>query len=297
MTRRGATINVFQLDDDPRLTAFVQELARRNGGRVFLPDAGRLGQYVVSDYLRPAERAPTASRRLSGYGSSGTAHGGGDADRQERRRRYGDQRWRRRVGQRRLVRRAALGLRLAGTSACSRSACDGRCCGSRRSGGTSRLDAAALLALVPGWPTVPSELPRGFAVVGAAGRHDQLRGRRGRTGRAGAEATERRPLVAGDQPERGGADGCDERHTAGGGRDSGRGPAERATPAVAAVGTPAHSSPVGLIVVRAIRSPCPGYPQTNHPNSGGVRIGVARPGTVGRCAPVSSPVSRARWRC
>jgi uncharacterized protein with von Willebrand factor type A (vWA) domain len=52
MTRRGATLNVFQLDDDPRLTAFVQELARRNGGRVFLPDAARLGQYVVSDYLQ-----------------------------------------------------------------------------------------------------------------------------------------------------------------------------------------------------------------------------------------------------
>ena len=37
MTRRGATLNVFMLDDDPRLTAFVQELARRNGGRVFSP--------------------------------------------------------------------------------------------------------------------------------------------------------------------------------------------------------------------------------------------------------------------
>lgn len=52
MTRQRATINVFQLDDDPRLTAFVHELARRNGGRVFLPDAGRLGQYVVRDYLQ-----------------------------------------------------------------------------------------------------------------------------------------------------------------------------------------------------------------------------------------------------
>jgi uncharacterized protein with von Willebrand factor type A (vWA) domain len=51
MTRRGATLNVFQLDDDPRLTSFMQELARRNGGRVLLPDPRRLGQYVVSDYL------------------------------------------------------------------------------------------------------------------------------------------------------------------------------------------------------------------------------------------------------
>ncbi|MFZ5852120.1 MAG: hypothetical protein ACOYY2_12120 [Actinomycetota bacterium] len=52
VTRRGATINVFQLDDDPRLTAFAEEIARRNGGRVFLPDQDRLGEYVVSDYLR-----------------------------------------------------------------------------------------------------------------------------------------------------------------------------------------------------------------------------------------------------
>ncbi|MGN6333043.1 MAG: vWA domain-containing protein [Motilibacteraceae bacterium] len=52
MTRRGATLNVFLLDDDPRLEAFVQEVARRNGGRVLAPSPERLGQYVVSDYLR-----------------------------------------------------------------------------------------------------------------------------------------------------------------------------------------------------------------------------------------------------
>lgn len=56
MTRRGAAVNVFQLDDDPRLTAFVHELARRNGGRVFLSDGGALGQYVVSDYLSRRSR-------------------------------------------------------------------------------------------------------------------------------------------------------------------------------------------------------------------------------------------------
>jgi uncharacterized protein with von Willebrand factor type A (vWA) domain len=61
MTRRGATLNVFQLDDDPRLTAFMQDLARRNGGRVLLPDPRRLGQYVVSDYL--SRRAGRGSRR------------------------------------------------------------------------------------------------------------------------------------------------------------------------------------------------------------------------------------------
>ncbi len=51
-TRRGATINVFMLDDDPRLVSFMQELGRRNGGRVFLPKPGALGEYVVADYLR-----------------------------------------------------------------------------------------------------------------------------------------------------------------------------------------------------------------------------------------------------
>jgi uncharacterized protein with von Willebrand factor type A (vWA) domain len=52
LTRRGATVNVFMLDDDPRLVAFVDLLARLNGGRVFAPSPDRLGDYVVSDYLR-----------------------------------------------------------------------------------------------------------------------------------------------------------------------------------------------------------------------------------------------------
>jgi uncharacterized protein with von Willebrand factor type A (vWA) domain len=51
-TRRGAVINVFMLDEEPALVRFVDELARRNGGRVFSPAADRLGEYVVSDYLR-----------------------------------------------------------------------------------------------------------------------------------------------------------------------------------------------------------------------------------------------------
>jgi uncharacterized protein with von Willebrand factor type A (vWA) domain len=51
-TRRGATINIFMLDDDPRMVSFMQEVGRRNGGRVFLPRPGALGEYVVADYLR-----------------------------------------------------------------------------------------------------------------------------------------------------------------------------------------------------------------------------------------------------
>ncbi|MEO3822441.1 hypothetical protein [Actinomadura sp. B10D3] len=52
MTRRGACMNFFMLAEDRRLVSFVEEVARRNGGRVFAPDADRLGEYVVSDYLR-----------------------------------------------------------------------------------------------------------------------------------------------------------------------------------------------------------------------------------------------------
>ncbi|WP_084957178.1 hypothetical protein [Thermoactinospora rubra] len=52
MTRRRATINVFMLAADERLREFVDEVARRNGGRVFSPSAERLGEYVVSDFLR-----------------------------------------------------------------------------------------------------------------------------------------------------------------------------------------------------------------------------------------------------
>jgi uncharacterized protein with von Willebrand factor type A (vWA) domain len=50
-TRRGATINIFMLDNEQRLVDFMQEVGRRNGGRVFLPKTGALGEYVVSDYL------------------------------------------------------------------------------------------------------------------------------------------------------------------------------------------------------------------------------------------------------
>ncbi len=51
-TRRGATINIFMLDDERRLVEFMHEIGRRNGGRVFLPHSGALGEYVVADYLK-----------------------------------------------------------------------------------------------------------------------------------------------------------------------------------------------------------------------------------------------------
>jgi uncharacterized protein with von Willebrand factor type A (vWA) domain len=43
---------VFRLGDDPRLTSFVDLIARRSGGRVVAPDLDGLGAAVVGDYLR-----------------------------------------------------------------------------------------------------------------------------------------------------------------------------------------------------------------------------------------------------
>ena len=52
MTRRRASLNVFMLAEDERLTDFVNEVARRNGGRVLRAAPERLGEFVVRDFLR-----------------------------------------------------------------------------------------------------------------------------------------------------------------------------------------------------------------------------------------------------
>ncbi|HWG61780.1 MAG TPA: hypothetical protein VG253_08715 [Streptosporangiaceae bacterium] len=52
MTRRHASLNIFMLAEDERLTAFVDEVARRNGGRVLHAMPERLGEFVVRDFLR-----------------------------------------------------------------------------------------------------------------------------------------------------------------------------------------------------------------------------------------------------
>jgi uncharacterized protein with von Willebrand factor type A (vWA) domain len=52
MTRRHAALNIFMLADDDRLAAFVDDVAKRNGGRVLRATPERLGEYVVSDFLR-----------------------------------------------------------------------------------------------------------------------------------------------------------------------------------------------------------------------------------------------------
>ncbi|WP_158842212.1 vWA domain-containing protein [Saccharothrix deserti] len=56
LARLGASITVFRLGDDPRLTRFVDTVARRSGGRVVAPGEDGLGAAVVSDYLRSRKR-------------------------------------------------------------------------------------------------------------------------------------------------------------------------------------------------------------------------------------------------
>ena len=48
------SITFFMLGDDPRLAAFVDDVARRCGGRVVAPTLDGLGAEVVADYLRRA---------------------------------------------------------------------------------------------------------------------------------------------------------------------------------------------------------------------------------------------------
>jgi uncharacterized protein with von Willebrand factor type A (vWA) domain len=52
MTRRRAALNIFMLAEDDRLGAFVDNVARRNGGRVLRAVPEHLGEYVVNDFLR-----------------------------------------------------------------------------------------------------------------------------------------------------------------------------------------------------------------------------------------------------
>jgi uncharacterized protein with von Willebrand factor type A (vWA) domain len=52
MTRRHAALNIFMLADDDRLSAFVDNVAKRNGGRVLRTAPEHLGEYVVTDFLR-----------------------------------------------------------------------------------------------------------------------------------------------------------------------------------------------------------------------------------------------------
>ena len=52
ITRRGATINTFMLDDAPELVGFVERMTQTNRGRAFFTRPEALGSFVMVDYLR-----------------------------------------------------------------------------------------------------------------------------------------------------------------------------------------------------------------------------------------------------
>jgi uncharacterized protein with von Willebrand factor type A (vWA) domain len=54
--QQRASITFFMLGDDPRLAAFIDDVARRCGGRVVAPTLDGLGAEVVADYLRTRRR-------------------------------------------------------------------------------------------------------------------------------------------------------------------------------------------------------------------------------------------------
>lgn len=56
MTGLGAQVTFFRLGEDPGLSRFVDQMARRVSGRVVAPDADGLGAAVVGDYLRARKR-------------------------------------------------------------------------------------------------------------------------------------------------------------------------------------------------------------------------------------------------
>ena len=56
MSRRRVPVSWFRLGDDPGLARFLDAMARRNGGRVLAVSADRLGDYVVTDYVRARTR-------------------------------------------------------------------------------------------------------------------------------------------------------------------------------------------------------------------------------------------------
>ena len=51
VSRRGITINTFMLDDSPELVGFVERMTEINKGRAFFTSPGRLGVFLMVDYL------------------------------------------------------------------------------------------------------------------------------------------------------------------------------------------------------------------------------------------------------
>jgi uncharacterized protein with von Willebrand factor type A (vWA) domain len=56
VARLGAQVTIFRLGSDPGLARFIDQVARRVGGRVVVPDLDGLGAAVVGDYLSSRRR-------------------------------------------------------------------------------------------------------------------------------------------------------------------------------------------------------------------------------------------------
>ncbi|MGB0964168.1 MAG: vWA domain-containing protein [Mycobacterium sp.] len=56
IARLGAQVTIFRLGSDPGLARFIDQVARRVGGRVVVPDLDGLGAAVVGDYLSAKRR-------------------------------------------------------------------------------------------------------------------------------------------------------------------------------------------------------------------------------------------------
>lgn len=52
LSSSGITLNIFMLEDEPGLLHFMDELARRTGGRVFRAANRDIGQFVLKDFVR-----------------------------------------------------------------------------------------------------------------------------------------------------------------------------------------------------------------------------------------------------
>jgi uncharacterized protein with von Willebrand factor type A (vWA) domain len=56
LSRSGVTLNIFMLEDSDGLAQFMERLAERTGGRVFLMDDRNVGEFVLRDYVRHRSR-------------------------------------------------------------------------------------------------------------------------------------------------------------------------------------------------------------------------------------------------
>jgi uncharacterized protein with von Willebrand factor type A (vWA) domain len=52
LAKSGVTLNIFMLEESEGLTRFMERLAERTGGRVFLMEDDRVGAFVLRDYVK-----------------------------------------------------------------------------------------------------------------------------------------------------------------------------------------------------------------------------------------------------